>query len=513
MAGRAAAGRHAIIDIGSNSVRLVVYGAPARAPSVLLNEKVTPRLGRNVGETGLLSDKAMKTALAALGRYAVLLRLMGIDDVETVATAAVRDAANGGDFLDAVGELGLNPRLLSGEEEAITGAHGVMAAFPGAKGVVADLGGGSLELTELDGAHCRHGVSMPFGTLRLEALRAAGVRKFTARVHKALRAAEWSAGAGLPLYLVGGSWRALARYVMFRLGWPLDDPHGWELDTAAALKLLRGIGRGKLATDVPRLPAARLASLPDAAALLAVLAREIAPASLVFSSWGLREGLLFRRLSPAVRVQDPMLAGVAAFTATFDVTPSAAAMVADWTADACGARDGGTGDSAARERLRLAATMLALAAQRIEPNLRTEQAMDWALRKRWIGIGDRERAILAMAAMANSGRTRIPPEFLTLASGAELRDAVSWGLAIRLCRKFSGCVARSLSGSSLSRRAGRLVLTVQPALQPLHTEAVDRDLRLLAGWLAAEPAVEPGEVPAEAQSIGAAFAGGTSGLT
>jgi exopolyphosphatase/guanosine-5'-triphosphate,3'-diphosphate pyrophosphatase len=476
--------RHAIIDIGSNSVRLVVYGGPPRAPSVLLNEKVTARLGKNVGEEGRLSEKAMKPALAALGRYAALLRLMEIADVETVATAAVRDASNGGDFLDAVQDLGLDPRLLSGEEEAVASAHGVMAAFPGARGVVADLGGGSLELTELDGAACRHGITLPFGTLRLEAMRAAGAQKFTARVHKELRAAQWSEGAGLPLYLVGGSWRALARYAMAKLDWPLDDPHGWELDTETALKLCRSLTSGKLDIPVPRLSPSRLASLPDAAALLAVLAREIKPASLVFSSWGLREGLLFRRLSPAVRAQDPMLAGVSAFAETLDVSPAAATMVAGWTAETSAA---GTNPN---ERLRLAATMLALAAQRIEPNLRTEQAMDWALRKRWIGIDDRERVILAMAEMGNSGRTAVPPEFLRLAPVAELRDAVTWGLAIRLCRKFSGCIAQSLSGSTLTRRDSHLVLSIQEPLMPLFTEAIEKDLRLLANWLEAEPMVE-----------------------
>lgn len=482
--GTAVAERHAIIDIGSNTVRLVVYGGPPRAPSVLLNEKVTARLGRNIGETGLLSDKAMKSALAALRRYATLLRLMEIDDVEAVATAAVRDAGNGGDFLDAVSEFGLNPRLLSGEEEAIASAQGVMAAFPGARGVVADLGGGSLELTELDGDGARHGITMPFGTLRLEAMRAQGARKFGARVRKALRAADWSDGSGLPLYLVGGSWRALARCFMARLAWPLDDPHGWELDTATAIKLCRGVVPGKLGIDVPRLSPARLATLPDAAALLGVLAREIKPASLVFSSWGLREGLLFGRLAPSVRAQDPMLAGVSAFAETLDVAPAAAAMVAGWTAPVCGIGDAG------KERLRLAATMLALAAQHIEPNLRMEQAMDWALRKRWIGIDDRERAMLAMAAMANTGRTAIPPEYLRLASAADLGEAVTWGLATRLCRRFSGCIAQTLAGSALKRRGGQIILTVDGPLEPLYTESVEKDLRLLASWLEAHPAAE-----------------------
>lgn len=485
--------RHAIIDIGSNSVRLVVYGAPARAPAVLLNEKVTAKLGKNVGEEGKLSDKAMKAALVALGRYAVLLRMMGVDDIETVATAAVRDAENREDFLAAVRDLGLDPRVLSGEEEATASAHGVMAAFPGAKGVVADLGGGSLELTELEGASVRHGITLPFGTLRLEAIRAAGSQKFTARVHKALQTADWSAGAGLPMYLVGGSWRALARYAMAKLDWPLDDPHGWELDADTAIKLCRNMVPGKLKIDVPRLAASRLASLPDAAALLAVLIREIGPASLVFSSWGLREGLLFRRLSPTVQRQDPMLAGVVAFAETLDIFPAAATVVAGWTADVCATRDSG------KERLRLAATMLALAAQRVEPNLRTDQAMDWALRKRWIGIDDRERVILGMTAIANTGRTQIPDEFLRLASADEMRDAITWGLAIRLCRKFSGCIAQSLGGSTLTRQGARLVLSISPELRPLYTESVEKDLRLLAGWLAAEPTVELADATAAAK--------------
>lgn len=476
--------RHAIIDIGSNSVRVVVYGGPPRAPTVLLNEKVTAKLGKAMGETGELSDKAMKTALAALGRYAALLRLMGVTDVETVATAAARDASNGAEFLAAVEALGLSPRLLSGEEEATASAHGVMAAFPGARGVVADLGGGSLELTEIDGKTARHGITMPFGTLRLEALRATGAQKFTARVRKALKAADWSEGAGMPMYLVGGSWRALARYAMAKLDWPLDDPHGWELDTETAVRIFREVTAAKIKGDVPRISASRLASLPDAAALLCVLANEIKPASLVFSAWGLREGLLFRRMSPGVQAQDPMLAAVTAFAETLDVSPSSGTMVAGWTAGACATSEPG------QERLRLAATLLALAAQRIEPNLRMEQAMDWALRKRWIGIGDRERAILAVAAIANTGRTTFPDEYLRLASAADLREAVTWGLATRLCRKFSGCIAQSLTHSSLDLADGKLVLSVGAPVRPLYTEGVDKYLRLLANWLEAEPATK-----------------------
>jgi exopolyphosphatase/guanosine-5'-triphosphate,3'-diphosphate pyrophosphatase len=475
--------KHAIIDIGSNTVRLVVYDGPSRAPAVLLNEKVTAKLGQDIARDGLLSGKAWSVALAALARYAALLRVMSVRDVEVVATAAVRDAANGPEFLDAVREPGLKPRLLSGEEEALTSAMGVLAAFPGARGVAADLGGGSLELTELYGDSAEHGISLPYGTLRLDDLRAQGAAKFARTVHASLRTAEWSSGAGVPLYLVGGSWRAFARYAMHRLDWPLDDPHGYELLPDEALKVCRAVARGKL-TQLPRISLSRLASLPDASALLGALVREIRPAKLVFSSWGLREGLLYGKLDRVTRAQDPLLASVAGFAESFGVSASGAALIAGWTAELSPRRE------SVDEKLRLAATMLALAAMQIEPNLRTEQAMDWALRKRWIGIDDRERAILAMVEVGNSGRTGIPPEFLRLASQSELRDAVTWGLAIRLCRKFSGCIAQSLSGSILTLRDGRLVLAIRDSLLPLYTEAIEKDLRLLAAWLEVEPAVE-----------------------
>lgn len=482
--------RHAIIDIGSNSVRLVVYGGPLRAPAVLLNEKVTARLGKGFAETGMLSDKAMKAALAALRRYAALLDLMQVADVETVATAAARDAANGPEFLREVAALGLSPRLLSGDEEACASAMGVAAAFPGARGITGDLGGGSLELTSIAADTCGRGVTLPYGTLRLAELRAAGPAKFAARLRKMLKTAGWQAEAEQPFYAVGGSWRALARYAMHKRGWPLDDPHGLELATDEVLRLCRSLASAKLAT-VPGISASRLASLPDAAALLGTLLRELHPSRVVFSSWGLREGLLYARLPAATRLQDPLLAGVAAFVEGFDVTAAAATMVADWTSDAAAGASAGPG-----ENLRLAATMLALAAMRVEPNLRTEQAIDWALRKRWIGVDARGRAMLAMAVQANGGRTAVPADLARLAEADDLAEAAGWGLAVRLCRRLGGCMTRALSGTALTREEGALVLSIDESLRALSNESVEKDLRNLAATLGLEPALRFAEVEA-----------------
>lgn len=534
----------AIIDIGSNTVRLVIYGGPPRAPAVLFNEKVTARLGKGVAEDGKLSEKSMSAALGALARFETLLRLRGVKKVQTVATAATRDATNGPIFLQRVAALGLNPRLLSGEEEAVTSARGVLAAFPGVVGVVADLGGGSLELTDIDGEHCTHGTSLPLGTLRLPGLRSGGPAKFAGRVKKMLGEADWSTAHGQPLYLVGGSLRALARLAMARMDWPVDDPHGFELDPAEALALSRSLAADKRASDkaaaqmlfdaklagarliggkagavkagdakivagklapvrpVPevraladldgmRISASRLASLPDAAALLGVLVRDLKPSRLVFSSWGLREGLLAGNFTRTVRAQDPMVAGIANFVET--QAPGIAAhaeMVLNWTAQARVARaDGGAVETLRPdETLRYAATMLALASVRVEPNLRVETAAKWALRKRWIGIDAEQRAMLAMAVLANSSRIYPPAELLRLASPERLREATAWGLATRLCRRFTGAGPQAIAHSSLmvERRAGgggRLVLAIRGTMAALHNEVVDKDLRLLADCL------------------------------
>jgi len=481
--------KRAIIDIGSNTVRLVVYNGPPRAPVVILNEKVSAKLGRDICKTGALSDKAMNTALSALARFAALLEMLGIANVDCVATAASRDASNGPQFLAAVRDLGLQPRLLTGEEEARASATGVAAAFPGARGTVGDLGGGSLELVAIDGEVCKGGITLPYGTLRLPDLRAQGPAHFAAIVGSGLADAGWSHGADLPLYIVGGSWRALALQGMYEIGWPLDDPHDFELAPDEALRLCRQLEKGKPERTDPRIAASRIAALPDAAALLGQLIERIGPSRIVFSSWGLREGLVFAGLDEATRAQDPMLAGVSAFARTALVTHEHAEAVARWTATVSPEGPGPEEprpDDAGDANLRLASTMLALAAMRSEPNMRAEQAMGWALRKRWVGLNARGRAMMAMTVFANSGLTQVPPELARLASAADLHRATGWGLAIRLCRRLTGCADEALARTALRREGEELVLALEEPVQALYSNGVGKDMRALAEWLKLE---------------------------
>lgn len=485
-AGRETAAPRAVVDIGSNTVRMVIYAGPSRAPEILFNEKVTARLGRGVIENGKLSGKSRGLAMAALARFANLISLQGVRQVDTVATAAVRDAANGAEFLAAVKALGLDPRLLSGEEEALTSAMGVIGAFPKARGVIADLGGGSLELVHVDGQTCEPGISLALGSLRLPLLREGGNAKFASRIHNVVAGAEWSCAAGETLYLVGGSHRAFARFAIDHLDWPLDDPHGFQLSSDDALAICRRILRGKFAPGTAGLSSSRLSALPDTAALLSVLVGEIRPAALVFSSWGLREGLLYSRLGKTAREQNPLLASVSAFAESMDVPVKVGTMVANWTA-AANPRDGEH-----REVLRLAASMLALAAQRIEPNWRAEQAVQWALRKRWIGASAVDRAMIAICVLASAGRTAaLPPAISRLATADSLREAQAWGLATRLCRRFTGTAAQALTNSALKVDGPQLVLSAREPYAALFTDTVEKDLNALAAMLNLQPSFRP----------------------
>ncbi|MXO59786.1 Ppx/GppA family phosphatase [Altererythrobacter salegens] len=469
----------AVVDIGSNTVRLVIYSGPPRAPNSFLNEKVVAKLGRDIGDTGLIPDKSAELALAALRRYNALITDLGVQQVDVVATAAVRDAKNGGEFLERVRKLGLDARLLSGDEEARASATGVIAAFPDAHGVVADLGGGSLELVSVENGQDHHGESLSIGTLRLGALRKKGSASFKRTVHRAFDNAGWAAAHPGPLYMVGGTWRAFAKYAMLTSGHPLSDPHWLQLPVEEADKIAKKLVRTDPETlrEMGGITNLRAGALPDAAALLRVMLAELAPTELVFSSWGLREGILYQRLPELARRQDPLLAGMAYFTAPRGASISKAAMIAGWTASVA------NGDGAKSERLRLAATLLAQAAARLEPNIRMSHALNWALEKRWIGLDMPGRARIAAALVGACDKPALPSELLALADEKDLHEALGWGLAIRLCRRLGGGSRTSLASSSLTVEGKTVVLDLDSTGAELLGEPVETELKNLAGWL------------------------------
>ena len=473
----------AIIDIGSNTVRLVIYGGPPRAPSILFNEKVTARLGRDLDANGTLANESIELALAGLERFALLLADLEIRRVDTVATAAVRDAKNGMEFLAQVKSLGLEPRLLSGLDEATYSAQGVLGAFPSARGIVADIGGGSLELVPVGDGTVGEGCSLPAGTLRLPNLGGGDRSKLREKLRKMIgKNAPDMVGDG-DLYLVGGTWRALAGFARDQADFPLTDPHGFAMSREAASDLIKTLAK----TDIekikasPRITSSRAESLPDAGQLLHVLLKHYEPERIVISAWGLREGLMMGRIDPYQLSQDPLLAGVVEFSESRGASALQATRVAGWTVDTVSSLRTGA------ERLRLAAIMLGMAAMQTEPNLRVAQGVDWALHKRWLSISPEGRAMLAAAICANSNQLDLPEPLPTLASKDALDEAITWGLGLRLARRLGAGSARSLDATRLTREDDALVLTLAKSHAALYGPPTERGLAQLAAHLGLEP--------------------------
>lgn len=480
----------AIIDIGSNSVRLVVYSGATRIPSIIFNEKVMAGLGRDLPETGALDAAAQARALRALDRFHLLIGQMGVVRTRTVATAAVREASNGEAFLGQVRDLGLDPVILSGTQEARMAGLGVISAIPDADGLVGDLGGGSLELVEVSKRRVMRSVSLPLGVLRLDALAGQGDAAFARKVAKAVEQAGFArAGEGRPFYMVGGSWRALAQLDMALNAHPLPitQQHAMPARRPAEIReVLRKLGRDDL-REFGGVSFSRLPSLPRAAQLLETLVDILKPSALSVSSFGIREGLLYDDLDAKTRKLDPLIeaareagAGLGRFAQHGDLVDSWIAPVFD--------------DSPRQARLRLAAGLLSDIAWAAHPDFRAERGIDMALHGNWVAIDAPGRVMLAQALFCafGGGRSLPYPDIAALCTEEELKRASLWGFAMRLGQRLSGGVAAGLEHSRLSRRDGALRLKVARRDAALVGEPVERRLKTLATEMGLRPEIVVG---------------------
>src|SRR6185437_13578568 len=252
----------AVIDIGSNSVRLVVYASMARSLVTIFNEKALCGLGREVQSTGLLAPDAVTKALTSLRRFRALCRVMNVGRVYAIATAACRDATNGPDFIDKAQRIcGTKIEILSGPREAKLSALGVVSGVHRPDGIVGDLGGGSLELIDIRGHQVRGGITLPLGSLALQDLSHKSLKRAERIVSTELaEVPRLAAGRGRTFYAVGGTWRALARIHIIQSGYPLRVMHGYSIPAAEALgfvQRLRRLAAGNMLADIEAVAEAR----------------------------------------------------------------------------------------------------------------------------------------------------------------------------------------------------------------------------------------------------------------
>lgn len=469
--------RKGIIDIGSNSIRLVVFDGPDRMPVILFNEKVMAGLGRGLSRDGLIHADAVERAVGALRRFRLLAEQMEVRDLRTVATAALREAANGQDVLDRIAETGLSPEVISGEEEARISAHGVLSAIPDANGIVGDLGGGSLELVRVHDGAVHQRASFPLGVLRIAALRERGSSALGRRIEQLVAEHGWLAeGRGLPFYMVGGSWRALARLNMHLDGYPLPILHHYRMAAGQADHLVRVLAQlnPKKLRDIPGLSQSRIPTLGDGALLLSALARKLLPSELIVSAYGLREGLLFERLSPEVRALDPLLVATREEGRLQGRFPEHGDLIHAWIAPLFSA------EAPEDARLRHAACLLADIAWRAHPEFRAERGLDIALHGNWVGLDARGRAMIAHALAVNFGGSGCNPVVAGLLAANDIARAERWGLALRLGQRLSGGVAGGLETSRLALGDGSVRLHIARKWVELYGESVERRLKALA---------------------------------
>jgi len=470
-----------VIDIGSNSVRLVVYRTGTRAPAMLFNEKVMAGLGGALADGNMLDKGAMDMALSALASFALVARAMGVTQPRAVATAATRQAANGAAFVARVeAETGLKIDIIDGETEARGSAYGVIAGIPAADGIVGDLGGGSLELVRVQGGEPGKRASVPVGSLKLVAARADGHKALDQLIEGALDAFDWLLeGEGLPFYAVGGSWRALAHLDMALANHPLPVIQQYTMAPDAPARLahaLQGLGP-KALKAIPNVAKDRVPALPGAAALLGEVVRRIGASAIVTSSYGLREGLLYLELPPAVRAMDPLLAAAEAEAARSGRFAETGPVLARWIAPLF------ADDLPPLVRIRAAAAILSDIGWSANPDFRAARAVDAALHGPWVGITLPERAILASALHACFGGDEAELDgarWRDLTHGADLARARAWGLALRLGQKLGGGAAEPLERARLERTGDVLRLALPADLLALMAPAVRRRLKALA---------------------------------
>ena len=479
-----------VIDIGSNSVRLVVYEGAVRAPTPLFNEKVLCGLGRSVASTGKLGDDAIARALVALTRFSAIARILGVKHLRAIATAAVRDATDGPAFI-ARGEVacGVPIRILSGEREAELAAQGIRMGFADVDGVAGDLGGGSLELIDIRADALKDAITLPLGGRRL-------IDTSGNKLHKALEFADaliakldWQGRArGRTFYAVGGTWRSLAKLHMETIDYPLRVMHGYALPTRETIEFCEALRKGRKMPGLEHVSKARRETLPFGALVMERLLKRVEPAKVMFSVFGIREGLLFSFLSAHEQARDPLLSFCADYARLRSRSEQHARELCAWT-DSLFAGPDAPKETAEERRLRHAACLLSDIGWRAHPDYRGEQSLNVIAHAALTGVDHPGRLFLALtiyfrhvgtgeqAAEELSGRMK------KLLERRTLKRARVIGAAIRTAHMISIGMAGIIDETQLLYEQDKLVLLLPKAHSSMNGERLARRFEQLGQLL------------------------------
>ena len=486
---------HSVIDIGSNSVRLVIYDVAGRALLPHYNEKVMARLGAGLGETGRLSPEGVKRALKALGRYRAILDGLNVTRIRAVATAAVRKAEDGADFVARVeAETRLKVDVIGGREEAKLSALGVGSGIYNATGIVGDLGGSSLEFAQIENGVFKEGESHMLGPLSMDI---AGMtpEKLQASVRRALKKSKLLKGAGGRFYMVGGAWRALATLHMDMVNYPLGQLHAYMLDERAVRSIYDVSQSDSALSRQLLLQASRKRAdvMPYAGLILKEIFEIGAFKDVMVSSYGVREGVIMGALENEPDSIDPLLDGAALSVRLQDQRREFGEALCEWVSPAVQPRPDLFGEIDLDMRLVAAACLLADSGARFHPDTRAKLAYDQTLNGPFSNVTHTERAFLALAVGCRYARQFSPSvRSEGLLDKRQIKLARRLGAAMRLGAVYSGRSASVLRQSRLTREKTRICLSVQPEQRAMVSSVVERRLETLASLMDLEPHVHIG---------------------
>ena len=482
--------RVGVVDVGSNSVRMVVFDGAARSPAYFYNEKIMCALGAGVSETGNLNPKGRDRALAAMIRFKHLADGMGLSELTVVATAAVRDAQDGPAFCaDVLLHTGLRIWVIDGKEEARLSAQGVLLGWPGAYGLICDIGGSSMELAEISEGRVGKRVTSNLGPLKLQGL-SGGHKGRKAHIKETVASLVEQMGAQRDrLFLVGGSWRAIARIDMHRRGYPLHVLHEYRMTPAHVSRTARYIAE----TDIEELrnacgiSSARMILVPLAAMVLRQLVKAFKPTDIAISSYGIREGLLYEQMPQRLRDRDPLIEA-SRFAENKDARmPGFGKSLYDFVLPLFKSAP------ETRKRLVKAACLLHDVSWRAHPDYRAEVCFDNATRANLGGLNHHERIFLGLALLHRYSNTREGTRFeelYTLVDEKTQLEAEVLGKAMRF-----GAMLWMEKGAERATfkwypKKRILELRMTSDAMPLFGEVAEARLKSLASSLQAELVVK-----------------------
>jgi exopolyphosphatase / guanosine-5'-triphosphate,3'-diphosphate pyrophosphatase len=485
----------AVVDIGSNSVRLVVYDGLRRSPTPVFNEKILCGLGKGIAITGKLDATAMVRATAALKRFRALAKQIGCHEVYAVATAAAREASNGPEFVEqAEKSLGAGIDILTGKEEARYAALGVIAGIPEADGVVGDLGGGSLELIDVKDGKLFDGVTLPLGPLRLIDMSGDNMGRARKLVDEYLNDVKvLEALKGRSFYAVGGTWRNLARVHLAHSGYPLHVLHQYVMTRAQArsiAELVSGMSSAAM-KDVKDISKSRSNTMPFGSMVLERLIEIGKPKDIVCSVYGVREGYLYAKLPRKKAKLDALLSSCWDFARRYARSPEHELELCDWTDQLFGAK--GFKETPEQQRLRYAACLLADIGWRAHPDYRADRSMSMISQAAFVGIDHPGRVFLSLTIFYRYEGEIMKDDLTRLLSEEHMERAHLLSSIFRLAYILSAAMPGMLPRIGLTFEGTKvLTLTLPNKFKDLMGERVEKRLASLAFEVGRTPRVAIG---------------------